>query len=198
MKNACIAIIGVAWAVAVVPSAAAAQTSDVPPPPPGSTAPPPQQQVVVVEQTTLGPQQYTPMTAEPAPTRSRPRLGLLISGIALFAVSYIVHAALISPFAGWSAFEGYQPEWEEFRVLGAVPLAGPWIQLAIKPTDPFDDSWATYLVIDALLQTAGLTMLILGVTLRTETTARADAGPSLMIAPLAGQNTAGLTAYGRF
>ncbi len=207
----------IATLMALAPGLAAAQTQgtgqdEVPPAPQQNTAPvqqtapqqqgtvpvqqnPPVQQVVVVDQGSVQQQQLAP-TSEP---ESRPRIGLVISGAVLFGVSWIIHAALVSPFAGWSIDYGDDPQWNDFRIMGAIPLAGPWIQLAIKPTAPFEDSWATYLLVDGLLQAAGITMLILGLTLRKEVGGYANnESPSFMIGPMLGQGAGGLTATGRF
>jgi hypothetical protein len=66
------------------------------------------------------------------------------------------------------------------------------------PTELGSDRWATYLIIDGLVQAAGLTMLILGLTLRTSTTESAANEPSLLIGPMVGDSGGGLTASGRF
>jgi hypothetical protein len=116
----------------------------------------------------------------------------------LLGASWLIHAAIVSPFAGWSIDSGDDPDWDEFRVLGAVPIAGPWIQLAVKPTAALDDSWSTYLVVNGLMQAAGVTMFILGLTLRSKPTSYAANEPSLMIGPMASGEGAGLSAFGRF
>jgi hypothetical protein len=148
----------------------------------------------IIEHGSMEQQQLAP---EPE-VETRPRLGLVISGAIVFGVSYVFHAALVSPFGGWSIDYGDNPQWSDFRWMGAIPVAGPWLQLAAKPTAPTDDGWTTYLVVDGLLQAGGLTMLILGLVLRQEVGGYAEADPSIMIAPMVGQNASGLTAFGRF
>ncbi len=137
----------------------------------------PQPQPQYVQQ----PQYY----AQPQPTRTEQRahVGLIVGGAVMLGVSWLVHGALISPFAGYSLDSGYQIAWEAFRYMGLVPLAGPWIQLAIKPSGLSDDGWGPYLIIDGLLQAAGLTMLILGATITETVTVYGDSrtGPSLAL-----------------
>ncbi len=149
-------------------------------------------------------QPYYPVAApQPAPPpqpreESRPHLGLAISGGVMLGVSWLVHAALISPLAGCD-LDSCQDAWGDFRLVGTIPLAGPWIQLAVKPTSD-RDGWLPYLVIDGLLQIAGLTMLILGVSLRETVTVYSEgpAGFELAVLPSAGPDGGGLGLVGRF
>jgi len=138
--------------------------------------------------------------AAPAPEmQTRTRIGLVIGGAVMFGVSYVFHAALISPLAGID-FDETADEylWNDFRVYGAIPLVGPWLQLSVKPTGFTDDGWGPYLIANGILQAAGLTMLILGFVLRKETSTYADASPSIMVAPMAREGATGLTAFGHF
>jgi len=120
---------------------------------------------------------------QPQPrTEERVHTGLIVGGAVMLGVSWLVHGALISPFAGYSLDSGYQPEWESFRYVGLIPLAGPWIQLAIKPGTLSDDSWGPYLIIDGILQAGGLIMLICGASITETVTIYGDnegIGPSL-------------------
>lgn len=201
------------FSIGLIPALVQAQTvtveaeAQVPAPPPQQQPPPPQGQVVVQP----APQQYgqpqqQPQYYQPAPvpqreqrTRSRPIWGLVIPGAVVLGVSWILHAAVVSPFAGYSATSGFQPDWATFRWTGLIPVAGPWIQLAVKPGG-FEDSWAGYLVVDGLLQAAGLTMLILGIAIQEEETyyVRGEGGSGFAIVPTADQNGGGLAAVGRF
>lgn len=162
---------------------------------------------VAEAQVYVAPQQpgyYYPV-APPAPTpppqpreETRPHLGLAISGGVMLGVSWLVHAALVSPLAGCD-FDSCQDEWGEFRLWGVVPLVGPWVQLGTKPYSE-RDGWMPYLVIDGLLQVAGLTMLILGVSLRETVTVYAEGpgGFELGVVPYGGADGGGLAAVGRF
>ncbi|MBX3272380.1 MAG: hypothetical protein KF729_19125 [Sandaracinaceae bacterium] len=191
--------VALATAVALAPGAAGAQVS-------GQVyiGPAPQQQPVygqpVYGQPTYGQPVYAQPQYAPQPrpmrTEQRAHVGLIVGGAVMLGVSWLVNAALISPFAGWSASSGYQPSWEAFRYAGLVPVAGPWIQLALKPNGLSDDGWGTYLVIDGLLQAAGLTMLILGATITETVTVYGDrrTGPSLSL----GVGPGSLSATGTF
>jgi hypothetical protein len=201
MKVALIPMV-VAVSMALVPGLATAQTTQQTNQVPvtqqqGSVVPAQQQSSGGLEIVEHGSAEQQQLAPEPE-VETRPRLGLVISGAILFGVSYVFHAALVSPFGGWSLDYGDNPAWSDFRWMGAIPLAGPWLQLAAKPTSPTEDGWTTYLVIDGLLQAAGATMLILGLTLRQEVGGYAEAEPSFMVAPMAGRYAAGLTAFGRF
>ncbi len=209
--------LGLVSVALVAPGLAQAQTVTVEatadeavPPPPATQAPAPQpapQPYVAVQPQ---PQPYGqpypgPVYAQqpqPAPqpqTRERPIWGLIISGAVVLGVSWLVHAALISPLAGWSASADLQPEWEAFRITGVIPVVGPWIQMGVKPGSLSNDSWAGYLAVNGLLQAGGLTMLILGIALReTETYYARDGEPSFAILPSFGQDGVGLTAVGQF
>lgn len=176
------------------------QEQVVPAAPQGSTAPAQQpQQVVVVEQGSAGQQEYAPMADDAQPeVETRVRIGLVIGGAVMFGVSYVFHAALISPLAGIHIDSPDDGQWNDFRAYGAIPLVGPWLQLAAKPTDPTNDGWATYLAVNGILQSAGVTMLILGFVLRKPVGGYADSGPSIRVTPMIGEQVTGLTASGRF
>ncbi|MGE0787572.1 MAG: hypothetical protein AB7S26_17995 [Sandaracinaceae bacterium] len=149
------------------------------------------------------PQPYVQPQPVPQPTehtRSRPIWGLVASGAAVLGVFYFLHAVLVSPLAGWSLDFGLQPEWGTFRWLGVIPLAGPWIQAAIKPGSWDDDGWAGYLLATGLLQAAGLAMLLVGVLVQETETYYADlgGGVELGVLPTVTTEGAGLMALGRF
>ncbi|MCB9594643.1 MAG: hypothetical protein H6719_18130 [Sandaracinaceae bacterium] len=129
---------------------------------------------------------------------SRPILGLAISGAVMLGVSYLVHALLVSPLAGCD-IDSCQSAWGDFRLLGAIPLGGPWAQLALKPPSSAD-VWGPYLVIDGVLQSAGLLMLVLGFAIReTRTVMALDSnGPSFAVVPSMSPDGGGLRAIGRF
>lgn len=153
------------------------------------------------------PQYYAPPQQQPAPPRQtrterRPIIGLVVPGAVLLGVSWIIHAAVVSPFAGWSIDRGYQPEWDAFRAWGLLPLAGPWIQLAIKPDTGGRDGWDPYLVIDGILQAGGLTMLILGLAIQERHEVYVDneraPGPQFAVLPMVTPEYSGLSLAGIF
>lgn len=156
----------------------------------------PQQQPVYVQQQPVYQQPYQQPYQQQPRTEERAHVGLIVGGAVMFGVSWLVHGALISPFGGWSLDFGYDPQWESFRYAGLIPLAGPWIQMALKPGSLNDDGWGTYLIIDGLLQAGGLTMLILGATITETVTVYGDSrtGPSLSFGIAPG----GLSASGTF
>jgi hypothetical protein len=89
----------------------------------------------------------------------RPRMGLAIMGIVMFAVSWVVPTVIglsIAPEDGIS---------DDFYFM-AVPLAGPFIMTGLV-----ENSWPiAFFVLDGILQLAGLTALILGFTLKSTVT----------------------------
>lgn len=155
------------------------------------------------------PQGYPVTYVQPQPTyatapvrerRGGPNIGLLVSGGVMLGVGWIVNFIVGLP-AGDDPFRsGSEPEWEGFRIASLVPVAGPWIQLGVKPTGFTEDYWAMWLLIDGALQLAGTTMLIIGAA----TSSGADdviadvGGVELRIAPVASTSGAGLTLTGRF
>ncbi len=185
MKLTLISLLSVA-AIATAPGLARAQTTGTAPA--DDTAKP----IEIVDHGSVEQQQLAP---EPE-VETRARIGLVISGAVLFGVSWVVHAAIVSPLAG--ILDEEVGVWDDFRYLGAIPLAGPWIQMAVKPTGAGEDGWVPYLIVDGILQVAGLTMLILGLTLRKEVGGYADAEPSFQVGPMLGEGAAGLSAFGRF
>ncbi len=149
-------------------------------------------------------QQY----AQPAPVpvmeeadEERPNLALIIPGAVLLGVGWITNIIVGLP-AGDDPFRagGAGEEWTAFRACSIIPVVGPWIQLAVQPTHFDQDSWGMYLIIDGLLQTAGLTLLVVGIaTPRRESRyARRGNEIDLAITPSAGDGRGGLTLSGRF
>lgn len=59
-----------------------------------------------------------------------------------------------------------RPEWTSFRWAGVAPVAGPWIQLAVLPSE--GDTWPAYLIATGLAQATGLGLLIAAVALGSE------------------------------
>lgn len=163
-------------------------------------APPPQQvQYAPVVQPYQQP--YTqPIYAEPPRRRGGPNLGLIISGAVLLGVGWIADFIISLPAGDDPFHSGAEPEWQTFRYTSFIPIAGPWVQLAVKPTSFDNDYWGMWLIIDGLLQAAGFTMLVAGIATSTsDSDETADAGGvELMLLPSVGAGHAGLTLAGRF
>lgn len=105
-------------------------------------------------------------TAPPPPpptTRSRTHIGLIISGAVVLGTGWIFNLIVGLP-AGDDPFDSSPaPEaWDAFRLTSLVPAAGPWIQLAVKPTDFRADAWGPWLVANGIWQGAGTVLLIAG------------------------------------
>jgi hypothetical protein len=122
-----------------------------------------------------------------------PHPGLLIPGVAGFSTSYVLHAALVSPLAGYehiAYFRGtLDPAWDDVRWMGLLPLAGPWIQLTMLPENAAE-GWPPYLIADGLIQLAGVVLFA--------TSFAVGSGRRVAVAPAAGPNFTGLHVGGRF
>ncbi len=198
----------------------AAAQSDVPAPPAAGPAPAPviimapqpqpQPQTVYVQP---APQYGGPgyaqsgyMEPAPQPSRGGSNRGMIIGGAVMLGVGWVLNI-VGSLFAGihvdlfGSGSGGSTSEWEAFRYTGIIPVVGPWIQLGIEPAHGSDDAWGAWLIIDGLLQAAGLTLLIVGIATSggdDEDTAEGEHGIELAILPTMGPDHAGLSALGRF
>ncbi len=140
----------------------------------------------------------------PAPARqphdvTRPNVGLIVSGAVMLGVGWITNI-VAGMFAGLELYgSSSSGQWDSFRVSSIIPVAGPWVQLAVKPTSFSNDGWAEWLIIDGLLQLAGATLLVVGVALPQHETVYSDRGGDfqLAIVPRVGDQW-GLAAVGRF
>lgn len=159
-----------------------------------------QPQVVYVQQPYAQPGAPAPVPAGAPQTRSRPNLGLIISGAVMLGVGWVVSFIVGLPAGDDPFVSGSDDRWDAFRFSSLVPIAGPWIQLAVKPTDFREDYWGAWLIIDGLLQGAGAIMLIAGIATPSEETVYADlgGGVEIAIAPQIGPGFAGLALDGRF
>ncbi|MBX7194302.1 MAG: hypothetical protein K1X94_19760 [Sandaracinaceae bacterium] len=54
----------------------------------------------------------------------------------------------------------FDPAWSDFRAFSLVPIAGPWVQLALLPDT--NNLWPFWLVLDGLVQAGGLVALLAG------------------------------------
>lgn len=148
------------------------------------------------------PQPYAPAYGAPmgAPhVVERANLALIITGSVLLGVSWVSNI-FTGLFAGLELFgSGGSSRWDTFRAMSLVPVAGPWAQLAAKPTSFDQDDWGTWLIINGLLQAGGLTMLIIGIATPSRQTIYARrTGPTFVLAPYATPSAAGLTLAGTF
>lgn len=183
-----------------------AQPAPQPPAPQPYQQPQPYAQPQPYQQPYYAPQQTQPYYTQPEQragvptTRTRPNFGLIISGAVLLGVGWIANIVVGLPAGDDPFSSGSEPEWTSFRLTSLVPLAGPWIQLGVKPTSFDQDYWAGWLIIDGILQALGATLLVVGLaTPRTETViAENESGFRLTIAPRLGPDSAGLAALGTF
>jgi hypothetical protein len=133
----------------------------------------------------------------------RHMIGLIVAGAITLGVTYIVNG-LVSAFAGLdvSPTVAEAEAWSQFRGYAWIPVAGPWVQLAVKPTGFNEDSWAGWLIADGILQAGGLTMLIIGIAVPVETTVYSEGGPGdgleMALLPQVGPRMNGLQLVGRF
>ena len=127
---------------------------------------------------------WDPNATYPADARiyKRLRLGLLISGAAVFAVSY--------GFAATLALE----ETISLPNRLAVPVVGPWITMGHADTSPgrMGYAWA------GITQALGVTLLILGFIPRTYVEYYASSAPGLRVAPRAEAGGGGIELDYRF
>lgn len=188
---------------------------DPQPQPQPQVQPPPPQQVYVQQPPGYGqPQQgyvqtqpgyvqtqpgYAP--AGPPPRESsRASRALIIAGAVALGAGWIANF-VTGLFAGIEIFGSSADRWDTFRGVSFIPIAGPWVQLAVKPTTFEQDDWGTWLIIDGLLQGAGTIMLIAGIATMNDTEpASADAGGGIpfVVLPNVGPGHAGLSLVGWF
>lgn len=138
----------------------------------------------------------SPQPMAPATVESRPNLGMIIPGAVLLGVGWVTCFVAGLP-AGDDPFDsGVDHQWDTFRGVSLIPVAGPWVMLAVKPTGFHDDYWGPWLVINGLLQTAGFVLLVVGIaTPREEAAARS---PSVRLLPHAVPGGGGLALAGTF
>lgn len=117
----------------------------------------------------------------------KPRLWMVITGSILFGVTYLPTS--IFGAAGLSN-RGADKSWPLM-----IPAIGPFIATAtIKTVDANG-----LLIWDGILQTAGISLLILGLTLTEKSYVRNDIAKSnLFVAPMVSSKVQGLSLVGRF
>lgn len=158
------------------PVVASAQAPQPLPPPPAQAAPAPAQQAhvtpapqpVYVQQPYVA-QPYPPAAAPyypPAPSRHRQIVGyrdvertnvpVWASGLALFLAGWVLDFAIFTPVANAISTDRPQSVEEDSWAWSLVPIAGPWVQLALEAPHP------AIPITMGLLQVAGVSMLIAG------------------------------------
>lgn len=93
-----------------------------------------------------------PPPALPVRYESKPNLALIISGSAVLGFGYILDIF-------GTVVTGHQPAWE-----CAVPIAGPYLQVSDTFSRDWKDLARGFYVTDALFQTAGVALVIIGVS----------------------------------
>jgi hypothetical protein len=126
---------------------------------------------------------YAPTPQPRFRTVEQPRYGLMTAGLVIFGASWSINA--LSGYLGG-----------EWRL--AVPIAGP---LMFAHNLDTNDDFATrtaiaFLVLDALVETAGAAMFLAG--LLTHHQVRVMEHAKIMVVPTAGIGGVGLAALGRF
>lgn len=113
---------------------------------------------------------------------SRPKKGLVVSGAIIFGVPYVFSASVAASSRYSPDHWLYLPIFGPFAALGARGSQCSTTTIPVSPgvTDTTqscsDDSGARFfLMLDGLMQTAGATMLILGLALPTRLLVRDDA-----------------------
>jgi len=127
-------------------------------------------------------------------------VGLIISGAVILGVMWIGNF-IVGSAASLDGRLDTDPAWDTFRGVSFIPVIGPLVQLAVKPTGFEEDHWATWLLIDEALQLTGLTLLILGIVLPSGDDgdmARVSDGLELAVLPSLSSGQGGLTLIGRF
>ncbi len=143
---------------------------------------------------------YIASTAAAPPSRGTGHVGLIVSGAVILGVTWVLNF-IVGAAASLDEHLDTDPAWDTFRGVSFIPVLGPLVQLAVKPTGFEEDDWATWLLIDEALQLTGLTLLILGIVLPSEDDggmARVADGLELAVLPSLSTGQSGLTLVGRF
>jgi hypothetical protein len=84
-----------------------------------------------------------------------PGSALVASGTILLSLGY-----------GVAAVTAASTTYEKDRFL-LVPIAGPWIDLGLRPPSTSDENWARFgLVVDGVAQLAGLILVVTGLVMK--------------------------------
>lgn len=147
-------------------------------------------------------------TTDAEPARARRDATLLVLGASIFGGFWIANS-IIGAFGGYRdrSCDGwfrdcrslppgtsFTSEWNDFRATGWIPLAGPWIELAVKP--PGEDGWPIWLVFSGVAQAAGAVLLTIGAVILAEPGPAEE--PAVALVPSLGPSDVGATLLGRF
>lgn len=147
-----------------------------------------------------GPQ---PVLMQPQPaqtvttTRTRPNIGLIVPGAVLLGIGWVFNFIAGLP-AGDDPFDGSPPDerWNLFRGFSLIPAIGPWVQLAVQPSDFNSDYWGMWLILNGLLQTTGLVLLVVGIATPSEEVTTTS--PYVSVVPVVTGDQVGVAAVGAF
>jgi len=140
-----------------------------------------------------------PVTTHPGAMADEPRTranrGLVVAGVVSLGVGYVGNLVGSLLYSSLRAVSGVANT-DEFLAFSLVPVVGPWLQL------PFASSGLEvgFLIGAGVLQAAGVTMLIAGLTFarRPVTEVRISDSSSVVFTPMVGSDSAGLSAVGTF
>lgn len=138
-----------------------------------------------------------PQPAQTTVTRSRPNVGAIVPGAVLLGVGWITNFIVGLP-AGDDPFDGDPPdrEWDLFRGFSLIPAVGPWVQLALQPSEFSSDYWGMWLILNGLLQTSGLVILIVGIATPSEEVTTTS--PYVTFVPMVDGDRVGAALLGTF
>lgn len=116
---------------------------------------------------------------------NQPIWGLFWAGLPVFLAPYLI--------TGITVFT-INPSYAEEQAFGFIPIVGPFLLLDYISDDT--GLGYTFLILDGIVQAAGIVMMVLGLTLTREVAVRAELGdqpdaPTLTFTPLAGPDTVG-------
>ncbi len=201
-------------ALAILASPLAARAQDGAYPPPGSVAPVPdsarapngeyvapmqqQTQVVYVPQSIAmsGPRIITDWEdGEPIPQgyhrTTRARTGMIVAGAVTFGTLYLISLLVASAGSDVANAGGTTNPVASLY----IPAIGPFIQMTNSSTATGN----VFLAIDGIAQSAGLAMLIYGITSPRTVLVRNDLATQLVVTPMhVGQSGYGLGVFARF
>jgi hypothetical protein len=133
---------------------------------------------------------------------------LIAPGIGLLGAGYVFNLVVgllagVHPCIGPGGCLPPPPtDWSTFRVWSAIPLAGPWAQLAVFPEVLSDNpGWIAWLITTGALQAAGLVLLVVGIATPREVARSSSARAlrsSVEVLPSVGPGGAGLSVHGTF
>jgi len=167
-------------------------------------------QIIIVngQSSVMTPPSPPPAQTVPPPVEAPPERGsrvgqtLAITGGAVLGGGW-VFGIIIGLFGGYhdrvcwigpcsAGPSSWDPAWDNFRATSLIPIIGPWVQLAVKPSS--EDGWPTWLVIDGIIQGVGTILMFVGIGIMTSDD---DATPPpVTVLPMLSPTTAGLMVLG--